>query len=75
MLPPGRQRRQVIPDLVEALYQHGRPADTGALIQELEGGDDADRATAVILRVLLEPIGPTLGREDEGRPGCGRPSP
>jgi class 3 adenylate cyclase len=63
MLPPGRQRRQVIPDLVEALYQHGRPADTGALIQELEGGDDADRATAVILRVLLEPISPTSSVE------------
>jgi class 3 adenylate cyclase len=63
MLPPGRQRRQVIPDLVEALYQHGRPADTGALIQELEGGDDADRATAVILRVLLEPISTTSSVE------------
>jgi AAA ATPase domain len=59
MLPPGSQRRQLIPDLVEALYQYGRPADTGALIQELDGGDDADRATAVILRVLLEPISPT----------------
>lgn len=62
-LPPGSQRRHVIPDLVEALYQHGRPADTGVLIQELEGGDDADRATAVILRVLVEPISPTSSVE------------
>jgi hypothetical protein len=59
LLPPGSQRRHVIPDLVEALYQGGRPADTGALIQELEGGDDADRATAVILRVLVESISAT----------------
>jgi class 3 adenylate cyclase len=63
VLPPGNQRRHVIPDLVEALYQHGRPADTGVLIQELEGGDDADRATAVILRVLVEPISPTSSIE------------
>jgi hypothetical protein len=53
----------VIPDLVEALYQHGRASDTGVLIQELEGGDDADRATAVILRVLVEPISPTSSIE------------
>jgi class 3 adenylate cyclase len=59
LLPPGSQRRHVIPDLVEALYQHGRSADTGVLIQELEGGEDADHATAVILRVLVEPISTT----------------
>jgi class 3 adenylate cyclase len=63
LLPPGSQRRRVIPDLVEALYQRGRPAETGVLIQELEGGDDADRATAVILRVLVEPISPTSSVE------------
>ena len=38
-------------------------ADTGVLIQELEGGDDADRATAVMLRVLVEPINPTSSVE------------
>jgi hypothetical protein len=65
----------VIPDLVEALYQHGRPADTGVLIQELEAGDDADRATAVILRVLVEPISPTSSVEaTRGRSGVGGPS-
>jgi hypothetical protein len=65
----------VIPDLVEALYQDGRPADNGVLIQELEGGDDADRATAVILRVLVEPDqSDVLGRGDEGRSGVGGPS-
>jgi class 3 adenylate cyclase len=63
VLPPGSQRRHVIPDLVEALYQGGRPADTGVLIQELEGGDEADRATAVVLRVLVEPISPTSSIE------------
>ena len=63
VLPPGSQRRQLIPDLVEAPYQGGRPADTDALIQELDGGDDADRATAVILRVLVEPISPTSSVE------------
>ena len=35
----------------------------GVLIQELEGGDDADRATAVMLRVLVEPINPTSSVE------------
>jgi class 3 adenylate cyclase len=63
VLPPGSQRRRPIPDLVEALYQGGRPADTSLLIQELDGGDEADRATAVILRVLVEPINATSSVE------------
>jgi class 3 adenylate cyclase len=64
LLPPGCQRLKVIPDLVEALYEGGRPADTGVLIQELEGGNDADRATAVILRVLVAPINATTSIEE-----------
>jgi hypothetical protein len=75
VLPPGSQRRRTIPDLVEALYQRGRPAATSLLIQELDGGDEADRATAVILRVLVEPINATSSVEgDEGRSGVGGPS-
>jgi hypothetical protein len=63
LLPLGGQRRHVIPDLMEALYQGGRRAEMGVLIQELEGGDDADRATAVMLRVLVESINPTSSVE------------
>ena len=64
-------RRRVIPDLVDVLIEERddvRFEETAALLGELEGGDERDRALATVLRVRDSPDGPLdelLARLDE----------
>ena len=64
-------RRRVIPDLVDVLIEERddvRFEETAALLVELEGGDERDRALATVLRVRDSPDGPLdelLARVDE----------
>ena len=64
-------RRRVIPDLVDVLIEERddvRFEETAALLVELEGGDERDRALATVLRVRDSPDGPLdelLARLDE----------
>jgi len=57
LLPSGTARRRLIPGLVEALLEGSTRADVGPLLQELDQGDDVDRASATVLRVLNDPAG------------------
>jgi tetratricopeptide (TPR) repeat protein len=53
-----KQRRQLIPDLADALIEgdeHGE--EVGELVAELEGGDARDHAIGAVLRVRLSPAG------------------
>jgi hypothetical protein len=60
LLDDGRDRRRLIPDLVDALIEERddvRVEETVALLRELEGGDDRDRALAAVLRIRDDPGG------------------
>jgi tetratricopeptide (TPR) repeat protein len=56
VLPEGPERRRLLPDLVEALDAAGEREAVSELIAELERGDAADRARAVVLRLLIDPL-------------------
>jgi class 3 adenylate cyclase/tetratricopeptide (TPR) repeat protein len=53
--PAAAQRRRLLPDLVEALFEAGEHDAVGEPLLELEEGDERDRAAAVALRARWEP--------------------
>ena len=55
LLPAGSLRRRLIPTLVDAKVEVNDVAGLGLLVEELERGDDRDRATAAALRALVDP--------------------
>ena len=67
LLPDGARRQGVIPHLVEGLYNAGRRSEISPLIEELDRGSDADRATACVLRVLTGAVSPASSA-NETRP-------
>ena len=54
LLPPGAHRRRLIPDLVDARLLGRDPDGLDELVDELANGDVHDRATADVLRALVE---------------------
>jgi class 3 adenylate cyclase len=54
LLPPGSHRRSLVPDLVDARLASRGPEGLDKLVDELAGGDIHDRATADVLRALVE---------------------
>jgi class 3 adenylate cyclase len=54
LLPPGPERRSLIPDLFDARLMTGRMDDLQVLVDDLEAGDEHDRATAVVLAAYAE---------------------
>jgi class 3 adenylate cyclase len=57
LLPEGSERRDLVPELVEALIAAGDDEPIHELLLDLERGDEHDRASAFALRVLTLPTG------------------
>ncbi len=57
LLAEGKARRALLPELIGALDRLGRGSEAAAHVPELEGGDDIDRANAVVARVDVDPLG------------------
>jgi hypothetical protein len=57
LLPHLEERRRILPELVEGLYKAGRRSEMAPLIEELERGSEADKASAFVLRVFTDPGG------------------
>jgi class 3 adenylate cyclase len=57
LLPPGATRRHFIPELVDVLDHAGAISEIGPLVEELDTGDDADRARAVVARITVDTFG------------------
>ena len=55
LLPEGPERRRLLPDLFDTLLEGGGDG-LAELLEELERGDDLDRARALSLRVAIEPV-------------------
>ena len=66
LLTDGAEGRRLIPDLVQALVMKGDHPRTDALLDELDRGDELDRANAVALRLFIDPLkgGETLAQLD-----------
>ena len=56
LLPEGKARRLLLPELIAALDRLGRPGEAAALLLELDHGDAADRASAVVARIDIDPL-------------------
>ncbi len=56
VLPEGPQRRHLLPDMIEALDTAGERDAALELVGELEHGDAADRARAMVLQLLIDPL-------------------
>ena len=57
LLPEGRERRAFLPDLVEAVYESDERSRGDEYLEELERGDDADRALATAIRAIVNVAG------------------
>ena len=55
LLPSGSVRNRLIPELVDAKREAGADEGLVELLEELERGDERDRAAATPLRVLVAP--------------------
>jgi class 3 adenylate cyclase len=60
-LVTGDERRRLLPLLIEALQQVGAADRIPDLLTELDAGSDVDRAVALALNTLLDPL--TVGRQ------------
>lgn len=56
LLPRGPRRRRLLPDMIEALDAADDRDAASELLDELEDGDPADRARAMVLRLLVDPL-------------------
>ncbi|MEO8246442.1 MAG: adenylate/guanylate cyclase domain-containing protein [Chloroflexota bacterium] len=56
LLPEGKARRRLLPELIAALDRLGRPSEPAALLVELQGGDAVDRANATVARIDVDPL-------------------
>jgi class 3 adenylate cyclase/tetratricopeptide (TPR) repeat protein len=69
LAPDDKERRQLIPDLADALIEGGEHVDeVDELVDELEGGNKRDHAIGAVFRVRLSPPGhldAQLARLDE----------
>ena len=56
LLPEGRERRALLPDLVEAVYESDERSRGDEYLEELERGDEAERALATAIRAIVNPV-------------------
>jgi class 3 adenylate cyclase len=63
-LPAGAARATLVPELVDVLHRSGRRDEIAPLIEQLEHGTATDRANAVVLRTLTEPVPDDASIED-----------
>ncbi len=55
LCPEAPERRRMLPEFVEALYEGGQPEAADALLTELAAGSDEDRARAITLQAARSP--------------------
>jgi class 3 adenylate cyclase len=67
LLADGQERREMLPDYIEAVRHAGQEAEALRLAAELRAGDELDRARATALQVWIYPLAEGRAVEDAGR--------